>query len=224
MAKPNHMTAGAEKAAQVEAVFRSIQKERMAGVPVINPKLAVKWVGGSAWDGGWLGNLVTPWFMNVLWLPNGEPVPSPRVGEVRGFSFPSGRYDFVAGHEPLLGHYFSCSLFSPMFEFESQEAAESTATEALLAMLDAANCDESSRSHAEEISQIWRGEKPRPLGAYGAESADGDEPGERRRVSPRKSLSERMAEPVSRRDFLRGKLFTDESLETDTMSPHGGEE
>ncbi|MGV6817379.1 MAG: [NiFe]-hydrogenase assembly chaperone HybE [Thiotrichales bacterium] len=213
-----------EKTAQIEAVFRRIQQERMADVPVINPKLAVQWVGGSAWNNGWLGILITPWFMNVLWLPNEASEPPPQVGEVRVFTFPSGQYDFVAGHEPLLGHYFSCSLFSPMFEFENQAAAEATAVEALLAMLDPANCDESSRSQAEEIAQIWRGEKPRPPGTFGADIADDDGGGELVARLPGKTLSERLAEPVSRRDFLRGKVFSEEPSAGRTPPQQGGDE
>jgi hypothetical protein len=39
------------------------------------------------------------------------------------------------GHETALGFYLSCSLFSPVLEFENQAAAEATAEIALLHLL-----------------------------------------------------------------------------------------
>ncbi len=171
----------------------------MADVPVLNPALAVHATGFRRWNDYWLGVLVTPWFMNVMLLPVvAAEAESVRVGEVRQFAFPSGQYDFVAGHEEGIGDYFSCSLFSPMFEFDSQEVAELTAAEALAALLDESNVDTESSGRAAEIEQIWKGEKPRPAGTMGADEAA---------PLPRKTLGERMQEPQSRRDFLRGRVF-----------------
>ncbi len=202
---PAALTA-AELEAVLETEFQRIQQLRMDGVPVINDRLQVRAVGFRPWGEHWLGILLTPWFMNVLLIPReNRPDGEHWVGSVRAFQFPSGQYDFVAAYEERLGGYYSCSLFSPMFEFDSQEAAELTAEAALAAMMDEENVDTSSQSRREEIEQIWRGEKPRPAGTLGAE-----EPGEAAPAAPRKPLSERLQEPVSRRDFLRGKIFSDD--------------
>ncbi len=192
-------------AAQLEAVFTQIQQQRMADVPVLNPALAVHATGFRRWNDYWLGVLVTPWFMNVMLLPvAAAEAESVRVGEIRQFVFPSGQYDFVAGHEEGIGDYFSCSLFSPMFEFDSQEVAELTAAEALAALLDEANVDTESSARATEIKQIWKGEKPRPAGTMGADEVA---------PLPHKTLGERMQAPQSRRDFLRGRIFSDSDTE-----------
>jgi len=114
------------------------------------------------------------------------------------FVFPSGSYDFVAGHEAGVGPCFSCSLFSPVFEFDSQEAAEATAMAALAAIMDEENFDAESRQCSGEIERIWNG--PQATAASG-ESGKAE--------CPREPLSRRIAEPMSRRAFLRGGVFTE---------------
>ena len=206
-------------ATHLEKRFRHIERTRMAGVPVVNEKLAVRAIGFRPWCGHWFGILLTPWFMNLMLLPGeeeaalkalslkGEGAQSsllrqPReggseeasVGAARTFVFPSGGYDFVAGHEEGIGHYYSCSLFSPVFEFESQEAAEQTAEAALAAIMDEENFDVASQRREHEIEAIWKGEAP---------------PEEERSGCAKKPLRQRLVEPISRRAFLRGGMFSD---------------
>ena len=192
-------------ATTLEGRFRQIERTRMAGVPVVNGKLAVRAIGFRPWREHWLGILLTPWFMNLMLMPQeeapkkalsrsgrgGEKTP---VGAARTFVFPSGSYDFVAGHEEGIGHYYSCSLFSPVFEFESQEAAERTAEAALAAIMDEENFDAASQRREREIEAIWKGEAP---------------PAEERSEQAKKPLQQRLAEPMSRRAFLRGGVFSD---------------
>jgi [NiFe] hydrogenase assembly HybE family chaperone len=196
---------------RLEPAFQSILENRMSDVPVINERLMVKAIGFEPWHEYQLGILVTPWFMNLLLLPESSPDVNRdenklKIGEKQTHVFPSGAYEFIVGFEEGLGFYLSCSLFSPMFEFEDQQAAELTAKEALVALMDIQNEDVESQQHSEEIAQIWSGEKPRPEKTAGFESQY-DEVEE---VS-RKTLSERVNEPTSRRDFLRGKVFTEDA-------------
>ena len=183
---------------QLESLFTTIEQTRMQGLPMLNGRLHVRAVGFHEWDDKLLGVLITPWFMNLMVVAD---APKPlRVGEVKHFVFPSGSYEFVAGYEVPVGWYHSCSLFSPVFEFEDQAAAEATAVAALEALFDEENLDEGSRARAAEIERVWRGEQ-----------APSAEPGESTEVleeTPSKSLTERLEEPVSRRDFLRGGAFT----------------
>ena len=197
---------------KLEKTFRNIQITRMEGVPVINEKLIVKALRFQDWNNHKLGILITPWFMNLILIPNGDTDSTPKTGTIHQHGFPSGSYDFVAGFEEEIGHYLSCSLFSPMFEFENQEAAELTAIEALKAIMNEANMDTSSQNPANEIEQMWNGEIPTPEKTH---DFDGSiiEP-EIEKTAPRKKLSERLKEPTSRRDFLRGKAFREESGET----------
>jgi len=194
---------------QLEETFRHIQKTRMDGVPVINESLVVKALHFQDWNNHKLGILITPWFMNLMLIPNKNTGSTLKTGTVHQHRFPSGSYDFVAGFEEEIGHYLSCSLFSPMFEFENQEAAELTAIEALKAIMNEENLDASSQNPANEIEQMWNGEIPTPEKTH---NFDGSkiEP-EIKKPAPRKKLSERLKEPTSRRDFLRGKAFREDA-------------
>lgn len=195
----------------LEATFRNIQTTRMEGVPVINNNLDVEAINFQEWNNHQLGILITPWFMNLMLIPNGDTDSIAKTGTIHQHLFPSGSYDFVAGFEEEIGHYLSCSLFSPMFEFENQEAAELTANEALKAIMNEGNIDTSSQNPANEIEQIWSGKLSPPKKTH---NFDGSkiEP-EVEKSAPRKKLSERLKEPTSRRDFLRGKAFREESAE-----------
>jgi [NiFe] hydrogenase assembly HybE family chaperone len=123
----------AGRVAALEALFRDIGATRMRGVPMLHPGLAVQAVGFEAADGGALGVLMTPWFMNLVWLPADDACPLP-VGTTLRRSVGHEDFDFIAAHEPGFGAFEACSLFSPMFEFADQAAALSTA-EHVLAIL-----------------------------------------------------------------------------------------
>ncbi|NOW44220.1 [NiFe] hydrogenase assembly HybE family chaperone [Novosphingobium sp. SG751A] len=117
-------------AARVEAVFADIAQTRMAGVPVMNTALGVAMRGACERDGWRMGVLITPWFMNVLAFGPDDEAPA-RVGEKRHIALPSGAYEAIRGYEEALGFYWAISLFSPMFEFETMEAATATGDAAM---------------------------------------------------------------------------------------------
>ncbi|HFD31931.1 MAG TPA: [NiFe]-hydrogenase assembly, chaperone, HybE [Gammaproteobacteria bacterium] len=194
---------------KLEQLFSEILTTRMQGVPVVNKRLTVKAIGFHQWNEQFIGVLLTPWFMNIMLLPENEESEAWQdlmIGQEIAHQLPSGRYTFVVGFEEDLGFYQSCSLFSPMFEFENQQAAELTAEEAVNALFDKENEDISSQHPAEEIDKIWKGEalKPeiKPIDNEDAEMLVDLS------VKP-KSLQEKLQEPVSRRDFLRGRVLRD---------------
>ncbi|MDL2355008.1 MAG: [NiFe]-hydrogenase assembly chaperone HybE [Pseudomonadota bacterium] len=136
-------SAAPDLAARTDALrrcFESIGVTRMHGVPVMNRALSVEAIGfepctGSAGDGtdGALGILLTPWFMNLIWLaPHGQAA-SPQ-GQSHARRLGGKRFDFIGAHEAGFGSYDMCSLFSPMFEFADQAAARATAAEVLLVL------------------------------------------------------------------------------------------
>ncbi|MCU0805122.1 MAG: [NiFe]-hydrogenase assembly chaperone HybE [Burkholderiales bacterium] len=164
--------------ATLEAAYRTIQAERMQGMPMVNPALEVAAVGFADWDGRWLGVMVTPWFMNLMLVPR-DPAAwtSLRIGAKRKYALPAGEYEFIGGDDPAIGEYQMCSLFSPMFEFADMETARLTAKLALEAVLDPA--------HAESDPATAPSPAPSPIEEIG-----------------------RAAEsPMSKRDFLRGSFF-----------------
>ncbi len=114
----------------LEALFRHIAATRLDGVPVLNERLAVQAVDFEAAGEAACGLLVTPWFMNLVWLPAPDEAPlAPGASRVRAVG--PERFDFIGAHEEGFGAWEACSLFSPMFEFEDQAAALATAAEVL---------------------------------------------------------------------------------------------
>lgn len=110
-----------DPSALLEATFARIAAERMAGLPIVNPALAVAAVGFRPWQDYWLGVLVTPWFMNLVALPNG-PDDVPDLSR-RLLDLPAGQYEFTAARETGIGLYLACPLISPMAQFASQADA-----------------------------------------------------------------------------------------------------
>jgi [NiFe] hydrogenase assembly HybE family chaperone len=110
-------------------VFQVIADTRMQGLPIVNPRLTVEAVGFRRWGPYWAGVLLTPWFMNFLLLADDEPLLALPVGQERLIALPGGNLPFKSAHEPQLGDYYHCSLFSPMADFIDQESARAVAQE-----------------------------------------------------------------------------------------------
>ncbi len=129
--------AGEERARRLEQVYLRIQRTRMADLPLSNPALRVRCVGFSRWDECWLGVLITPWCMNLVLFPvRAETWEDMQTGATVAHDFPAGRFVFIVAREDTLGVYQSCSLFSPVFEFANQDAAEATAKAALSLLME----------------------------------------------------------------------------------------
>lgn len=132
------MSFEAAPASELEALFRRIHASEMAGMPVLNSALAVEAVGFRRCAYGWLGVLITPWFMNLVLLPaTGTPWISLASGKQCDLNFPSGGYRFTADSATELGEYLSCQLFSPMSHFPDQATARTAANAALAAVVTA---------------------------------------------------------------------------------------
>jgi [NiFe] hydrogenase assembly HybE family chaperone len=123
--------------AALTCVYRTIAERDMRDLPVYNAALSVEAIGFRPFEDGWIGIMVTPWFMNAVLLPR-DPKSWDHVrdGATIARTLPSGQYDFVAGRLDGIGPVLSCSLFSPMFEFAEQSVVRLTAEAALAALLD----------------------------------------------------------------------------------------
>jgi len=188
---PEDLSAG------METAFTRIQRERMTGMPLLNPALEVQSVGFRLWENYCLGVLITPWFMNLMLLPlAGDEWAGLPSGTRINKSFPSGTCEFILGEEEGIGRYLMFSLFSPVFEFQNQEAAVVTAEAVLQSLMDETSRDEVS-TREREISKIWSGEdaSTAAVAVAGGEEAN------------RPSLEERIQKPISRRDVLRGAFL-----------------
>lgn len=126
-AKIGHVTQDPSSA--LEAAFTRIQREEMDGVPFLNPALRVEAVGFSRCGDGWLGALVSPWFLNAMFVP--DVAAAAREGEPLFREFAAGTFAFLRADAPEVGAYESCALCSRMDAFASQEEARAFAREAL---------------------------------------------------------------------------------------------
>jgi [NiFe] hydrogenase assembly HybE family chaperone len=121
----------------LERVFSDVYLHRMQDVPLCNHALGVEAVGFRRTDDGWLGVLVTPWFMNLMLLPaRGEHWTHMLLGAKRWHRFASGDYELFGSEEEGMGEYHYFSLFSPMAGFSSQDEAVSVAEAALTLVID----------------------------------------------------------------------------------------
>lgn len=123
------------EAALLQQVFEDIHQIRMQDMPMVNPALQVAVSELADCAHGSLGVLVTPWCMNLIIMPTGESGQGALPGSKHNFSLPCGEVEFVLAEEARLGAYYSCSLFSPMFEFADQAAALATAEAVLDSVL-----------------------------------------------------------------------------------------
>lgn len=174
----------------LEVTYREIETTRMEGVPILNDALEVRALGFEVFGEYHLGVLLTPWFMNLMMLPLDSEVyaeNAPDVGDKLTLAFPAGQVEYIVGFEDALGHYLACSLFSPVFEFEDQEAALQTAKSALDEIL---NIEAETADEDPGFTNLWEGRLPEPE----------EEPEE-----PRGPVKD-----VNRRDFLRGGRARDD--------------
>ncbi len=165
----------------LERVFEGVYGDRMQDVPLCNHALYVEAIGFRCTDDGWLGVLVTPWFMNLMLLPaRGARWTHMALGAKRWHTFPSGSYELFGSEEEGIGEYHYFSLFSPMGGFVAPDEARSVAEAALDLLVDpntGRKVEALSSTHEQEVAP-----EPEPK----AETAPPN---------------------VSKRNFLRGRFF-----------------
>lgn len=118
------------RVAALEALFTHIAATRMVGIPILHPELRVEAVGFEPdGDDAAVGVLVTPWFMNLVWLPlDAAPTPATLAQRAtRERTVGRERFPFIGAHEDGFGAFEACSLFSPMGDFVDHDAAAATA-------------------------------------------------------------------------------------------------
>lgn len=174
-----------DPSARLTAAFDTVAV-RMRGLDFVNPALQVEAVGFAPWEDHWLGVLVTPWFINLTLLPRDpgrwQPLP---LGEKRKYGFPAGIYEFIGATDAVVGEYQSCSLFSPVLEFEDHATARLVAQLAREALFDPQNAEAPDY----------------PEGNLAPAAAPAAGPG------PLAELGKGVAAPLSKRDFLRGRVL-----------------
>lgn len=128
---------------RLEACYRHIYATAMADVPICNPALGIASTGFRTHGGRAFGIVTTPWFMNLVAadLPQGPSSAPAATGTTLRVGLPAGEVEFIAGELDAIGRVDSCSLFSPIFEFATMQAALETADEAARAFFDPATLE-----------------------------------------------------------------------------------
>jgi [NiFe] hydrogenase assembly HybE family chaperone len=138
----------------------------MQDVPLCNHALRVEAVSFRRTDDGWLGVLVTPWFMNLLLLPaRGGHWTHMVLGAKRWHRFASGDYEVFGSEEEGVGEYHYFSLFSPMAGFSSQDEARSVALAALALLIDGETADKIEALASTQVRAAEPEAAPRTAGA-----------------------------------------------------------
>lgn len=121
--------------AALQAHFERVHKQQMQDVPILNPALWVETIGWQRWSNGILGVLITPWFMNLVWLPD---VVEGQVATLDSLDLelPAGCYAMQRISSLPDDVAYACSLFSPVLEFTDHAAAVLTAQYVMLSLLD----------------------------------------------------------------------------------------
>lgn len=119
------------KVADLVTRYEKIYRDRMRDLPIVNPKLSVEAVGFDQWEDKDLGILITPWFMNLVLLPDSDRLADVPQGEQIECRFPSGPCELTVYQDEELGSYLAAVLFRTVADFPDQETARAVAEEAL---------------------------------------------------------------------------------------------
>lgn len=129
-----------ERIDRLVARFTLIGEQRMRDLPVYNAALGVEAVGFRPAEAGCIGVLITPWFMNLILLPDHPPHNlAATTAQKVSRELDSGAHDFMVGEDEELGRYEFISLASPMFAFTSQAAARQAAQAGIDRLVNAKN-------------------------------------------------------------------------------------
>jgi [NiFe] hydrogenase assembly HybE family chaperone len=128
---------------QLLATYRDKVQPRMCGLPMYNANLQTEAVGFERRDGHLSGVLLTPWFMNLVLLPDESDqwIKLP-PGKTVAVDFPSGSHRCLLNAPEGIVPHLSLPLFTTVQDFPDQDSARRVAEEVLRRLyLDAADAD-----------------------------------------------------------------------------------
>jgi [NiFe] hydrogenase assembly HybE family chaperone len=114
--------------------YREVMERKMAGLPIINPRLEVAATGFAPHDAGQLGIVITPWLLSAVWIPDLRD-DLRRAGEVVTRELPSGSYELNVVRLHRAGAIESLSLLSPVDVLTDMVVAREAAAAALAELL-----------------------------------------------------------------------------------------
>ena len=142
--------------------FQQIGSERILGLPIYNDKLTVEAVNFQQCNGGLIGVLVTPWFMNVMLLPEDtSPYQNQELGEKVNYQLRSGEHEFVIGEDEEVGRYLFRTVTSPTHCYKKQTAAVNAGSKALSTLLTPPEQEEEQTTTTQQVELDSKPEKDR---------------------------------------------------------------
>ena len=113
--------------------FLAIAHTSMADMPLNHSNITVETIGfrvvhdntdaNVTEPRALLGVLITPWAMNLVWLPTVYQALTQPVGAMVHHEFGDMAFDFIQAFDEALGAYQTCSLESPLESVLDQEQA-----------------------------------------------------------------------------------------------------
>lgn len=115
------------------ASFARIGEATMRGLPFYNEALTVEAIGFERHgDDDWLGALITPWFLNLMLVPElALAYDEAATGQKREVTVPGGVVTFRCGGTEDFGLFHAFPVASPVGIYKSQEQARAAARQAL---------------------------------------------------------------------------------------------
>ena len=104
--------------------YTEIYEQRMQGLPFVNTKLSVEAIGFREFEDFELGVLISPWFMNLVILPDANLDDRLEQGRKINVRLPTETVEFMTVQDEELGLYLSAVLFSSVTDFPDQETAK----------------------------------------------------------------------------------------------------
>lgn len=136
------------------ARFREIWKERMQGLPFLNPALDVDAVGfRPLGERHRVGVLVTPWFVNLVVLPDGDEWSAHAQGDTTECTLPGGRYEFTVNRDEVLGTFLSAVLLASVTDIPDNATARAIAADVMRRLFQPPGDAVSAGSAARRVSR-----------------------------------------------------------------------
>ena len=94
--------------------FQRIAETQMRDVPILNPQLHVQAIDFQPLaDQTWLGVLLTPWFMNLIWLTQVQE--AFQLGESRDLQLVSGTYSLQLNYADAFRYGENCDFITGLW-------------------------------------------------------------------------------------------------------------
>jgi len=125
------MTEMTDSVAALVAHFETIYTEHMQDLPIVNRNLQVEAVAFQDYAGDQLGVLITPWFMNLVLLPQTSAAADCDQGSKSHVEFPSGSIEFTGCVDDALGYFRTAVLFRTVADLPDQAMARTIARQVM---------------------------------------------------------------------------------------------